>query len=130
MNPPRIGTTPDPRYWHWRDFMFEMIRKVMFIGMGAAAMSWDKMRETLDDLVSRGDLTAEEGQKLYSEMTQKAEEQGREASQRINTQVRKTLADLGVANGDRIANLERRIEVLEQRIRETSENTAPDVDKS
>lgn len=104
--------------------MFEMIRKVMFVGMGAAAMSWDKMREMLDDLVSRGDLTAEEGKKLYSEMTQRAEEQGRDASQRMNAQLRQMLADLGVASGDRISALERRIEALEQRIRESGDDPA------
>ena len=98
--------------------MFEMIRKVMFIGMGAAAMSWDKIRETLDDLVAKGDLTADEGKKLYTELTQRAEEQGRDASQRMNTQLRQMLADLGVASGDRISVLERRIEELEQQIRE------------
>lgn len=111
--------------------MFEMIRKVMFIGMGAAAMSWDKMREMLDDLVSRGDLTAEEGKKLYTEMTQKAEEQGKEASQRMNVQLRQMLKDLGVANGDRVNILERRIEALENRLNQLSDNTpAPDAEKS
>lgn len=111
--------------------MFEMIRRVMFIGMGAAAMSWDKMREMLDDLVSKGDITAEEGKKLYAEMTQKAEEQGREASQRMNVQLRQMLKDLGVANGDRVSILERRIEALEQQIRELTDNPSPpDVEKS
>ncbi|MHB1457481.1 MAG: hypothetical protein ACYC0V_11270, partial [Armatimonadota bacterium] len=59
-----------------------------------------------------------------------AEEQGKEASQRMNVQLRQMLKDLGVANGDKVSILERRIEALEQRLNQSADNpTTPDVEK-
>lgn len=102
--------------------MFEDIRKAMFIGLGAAAMSWDKMKEMVDDLVSKGDITADEGKKLYNELLHRAEEQGREANDRLRTQIRQVLTDMGVADRAHIATLESRIESLERRINQLEMN--------
>lgn len=96
--------------------MFETIRKAMLVGMGAAALSWDKIKESVDELVSKGDISAEEGKKLYSEMTARAEEQGRDLDERLRSQVRQMLTNVGVADRTQIAVLENRIEALESRI--------------
>ena len=96
--------------------MFETARKAMYIGMGAAAMSWDRMKEMIDDMVSQGDITADEGKRLYTEFTSKAEEHGKHASDRMRSQMREMLTDMGVAEQSYVASLERRIDALEMRL--------------
>lgn len=102
--------------------MFETMRKAMFIGMGAAAMSWDKIKEAVDDLVERGDLTSEEGKKLYNEMIGRAEEQGKETHDKVKAEVRQILVDMGVADRAQITVLENRVESLERRLLELETN--------
>lgn len=100
--------------------MFESIRKAMYFGLGAAAMSWDKIRQGVDELVEKGDITAEEGRKLYEDLTTNAEEQGRAFDERVRSQVRQMLADMGVATRSEVAALQTRIDILERRISDLS----------
>jgi polyhydroxyalkanoate synthesis regulator phasin len=96
--------------------MFESLRKMMLIGVGAADMAADKLRQMVDDFVERGEISMEEGRKLYNELLSRADEQRQTANERIKTQIRETLKDLGVADRTQIAMLESRIDSLERKI--------------
>lgn len=96
--------------------MFESLRKMMLIGVGAADMAADKLRQMVDDFVERGEISMEEGRKLYNELLSRADEQRQTANERIKTQVRETLKDIGVADRTQIAMLESRIDSLERKI--------------
>ena len=100
--------------------MFETLRKATYFGLGAAAMSVDRMRQLIDDLIERGDVTAEEGKKMYEEYTSRVEEEGRSMDDRIKTQIRNALKDIGVADRAQIAMLESRIDALELRVNDLS----------
>jgi polyhydroxyalkanoate synthesis regulator phasin len=97
--------------------MLETLRKVAYFGLGAAVLTADKVKQLVDDLVSRGDITREEGRKLYEDLTSRAEEQGRALNERIRVQVRDMLHDLGVADRSQITALENRIAALETRVK-------------
>ncbi len=96
--------------------MFESLRKMMLIGLGAADMAADKLKQTVDDFVERGEISMEEGRKLYSELLSRADEQRKTANERIKNQVRDILRELGVADRTQIAMLESRIDALERKI--------------
>lgn len=98
--------------------MFESLRKAMLIGLGAAAMSRDKLRQAIDDLVARGEVTTEEGRKLYDELAARAEEERSNWSERITKQLRDMLRNLGLAEASQISALEAKIDALEQRLNE------------
>ena len=46
----------------------ENIRKLLLAGIGTAAMTVDKSKEILDDLVKKGELTVEQGKVLNQEL--------------------------------------------------------------
>lgn len=96
--------------------MFNAFRKVMLMGLGAAAMSRDKIREIVDELVAKGEVSREEGKKLYEELMAKAEEEGRNLNERIRGQIRGALKDLGLAERSQVAALERRIAKIEKKL--------------
>lgn len=96
--------------------MFDTIRKMMYFGLGAAAMSTDRMRQFVDDLVSRGDVTAEEGKKLYDEFTSRMEEEGHSVNDRIRAQVQSVMKDMGMVDRTQFAMMEARIAALERRL--------------
>jgi len=100
--------------------MFETLRKILLFGLGAAAVSADKMREVIDDLVKRGEITAEEGRKMFEEMMARSEEERRKMNERVRTQIRDMLKEIGVADRAQIATLESKIAALEQKIEDLS----------
>ena len=46
----------------------ENVKKLLLAGVGAAATTVEKSKETLDDLVEKGDLTVEQGKALNEEL--------------------------------------------------------------
>lgn len=98
--------------------MFDNVRKAMLFGMGAAALSWEKIKESVDELVSHGDITADEGKKLYDELTTQAAQEGHAMNERIRAQIRDMLKDMGIADRTQIFALEARIGALESRVNE------------
>ncbi|BHH83289.1 phasin family protein [Desulforhopalus sp. 52FAK] len=54
--------------------MFDTIKKVAFTGMGVAALTREKVEELSKELIVKGKLTEQEGEKFVQEMLVKAEE--------------------------------------------------------
>lgn len=96
--------------------MLETLRKLMYVGLGAAMMSRDKLQQAIDDMVSQGEVSADEGRKLYEDFMDRAEEETRNLNDRIKSQIRQHLTEVGVADRAQIEALARRIDVLEHRI--------------
>lgn len=49
----------------------ESVRKVFLAGVGAVALGAEKSQEIINDLVSKGELTVEQGKELNAELTRK-----------------------------------------------------------
>jgi len=105
--------------------MLESLRKLVYIGLGAAAISRDKVKQAIDDMVSQGEVSADEGRKLYDDIMNRAEEEARSLNDRIKSQVRQYLTDAGVADRSQIEALAGRIDELERRI----DQVVADMDK-
>lgn len=54
--------------------MFDTFKKVAFTGMGVAALTREKLEELTKELIVKGKLTEQEGEKFVQEMLVKAEE--------------------------------------------------------
>jgi len=89
---------------------------MMLIGIGAADLAADRLKQMVDDFVERGEISVEEGKKLYSELISRADEQRKSTNERIRNQIRDMLKELGVADRTQIAVLESRIDSLERKI--------------
>lgn len=50
------------------DNLVEGVRKFVLAGIGAAAFSYEKASETIDQLVKKGELTVEQGKTLNEEL--------------------------------------------------------------
>lgn len=54
--------------------MFDVIKKVAFTGMGVAALTKEKAEELAKELVEKGKLSEQEGQKFVAELLVRKEE--------------------------------------------------------
>lgn len=100
--------------------MLDTVKRLLYFGIGAAAVSADKARELIDDLVKQGEMTAEEGKKIYEELISRGERQRSELDNRIRGQLLQVLKDMGVADRAKITSIESRLEELEQKIEDLS----------
>ncbi|MCL6629032.1 MAG: hypothetical protein K6U00_05470 [Armatimonadetes bacterium] len=100
--------------------MLDSVKRLLYFGIGAAALSADKARDLIDDLVKQGEMTAEEGKKIYEELISRGERERSELDNRIRGQVLQMLKDIGVADQAKITAIESRLEELERRIENLS----------
>ncbi len=56
------------------DDLTESFRKVFLIGVGSVATGFEKSQELIDDLVSKGEITLEQGKELNAELSRKVKE--------------------------------------------------------
>ena len=107
--------------------MLEMIHKILYTGIGLAAMTEQKAKEIAEDLEKRGELSSEEGKKLTQELIDKARKQTEHLKKTINDEVDKIANKCGWVRQQEIEDLKRRLEQLENRVPPTSAPaTSPD----
>ncbi len=57
--------------------MIDSIRNALLMGLGAVAFGQEKLRAALDELVERGEITAEQGRRLLEEFVRRGREESR-----------------------------------------------------
>ena len=60
----------------------EDLKKVLLAGIGAVAVTAEKSKEVVEDLVKKGELTVEQGKVLNEELKHDIQEQKEEVSKR------------------------------------------------
>ncbi|HTZ18475.1 MAG TPA: phasin family protein [Dissulfurispiraceae bacterium] len=91
----------------------DLLRNVMLAGFGVQ----EKVREFIDDLVKKGELSESQGAKLVKEWSDKADKTTSELGDMIAGILPKTLEKLNIPTNQDIECLNERIDKLEERIR-------------
>jgi len=94
--------------------MFEFIKKAIFIGAGLASMTAEKIEETVNEIVKKGDLTEKQGRELVQELKEKSTKVRKELSERIDKIVNDALQKLNIPSRKEVEELKARIEQLEK----------------
>ncbi|MET3873251.1 phasin family protein [Puniceicoccus vermicola] len=95
--------------------MFDLVKKAMFAGVGAAVITKDKVEKNLQEMVDKGKMTADEAKDLSSKIIEAGEketEQARNEATRLFTDM---LNRAQVVTQDQIESLEKRVRDLEGR---------------
>jgi polyhydroxyalkanoate synthesis regulator phasin len=96
--------------------MADLIERVFLLGIGAASLTKEKVDDLVDELVKRGQMTREEGQKLVEKASGAAREEGANVSGKFSEAYQDALRGMGIATREHIDELERRIAVLEANV--------------
>ncbi|MGE9290193.1 MAG: phasin family protein [Puniceicoccales bacterium] len=95
--------------------MFDLVKKAMFAGVGAAVVTKEKVEKTLQEMVDKGKMSAEEAKDLTGKIIEAGEketEQARNEATRLFTDM---LNRAQVVTQDQIEALEKRVRDLEGR---------------
>ena len=94
--------------------MLEFLKKTLWIGAGLAAMTAEKIEETVKEIVKRGDITEKEGKELVDDLIEKSKKAKRDLGERVESVVQETLQRLKIPSRREVDELKSRIEQLEK----------------
>lgn len=97
--------------------IFDVLRNAMLAGFGVQ----EKVKEFIDDLVKKGELSESQGAKLVKEWSEKADKNVEDISKSMNDLVQKTLEKMSLPSKDDIAKLNEQINVLSARLKKMEE---------
>ncbi len=97
--------------------MKDGIKKSLLAGLGAVDFSVEKVREAVDHLVERGELTAEQGRKVIDELVERGKKDSQDLGKRIDKGVRNALERITVVTKPQFDKLDARITKIEAQVR-------------
>ena len=109
----------------------EGIKKILLAGIGTAAVTAEKSKEVLDELVKKGELTVEQGKVLNQELKHNIKES---AKKNVNVTLKPSNPDelkevLGKMTPDQLAALKEQISKMQAKVVD-AEETAEDEEEA
>jgi len=92
--------------------VIEIIRNALLAGFGVQ----EKVKEFIDDLVKKGELSESEGAKLVKEWSEKVEKNTEDIGKSLNEVVTKALEKMKLPSKDDIAKLNEKMDALAGRV--------------
>jgi len=93
--------------------IFDVVRKALLAGIGVQ----EKVKELVDELIKKGELSEAEGAKLVKEWTEKAEKSTEGLRQTITELINSTLERLKLPSREEIERLEKKVDMLAERLK-------------
>ena len=101
--------------------MIESLRKLGLLGIGAVAITEEKVREVVNELVEKGEMNKEEGKTLVHEILTEKTKQMQELEEKISGDVQNAIGKSKIASKDDVSRLEDKITELEKTIQKLVE---------
>ncbi len=101
----------------WRDMFDRMVE----LGLGAALLTREAATKLVDDMVKKGSMTREDGHRVLNEMVEKGREQKQRMEEVVAEVVDRVLTKSDLARRSQIEELERRVALLEAKLRMQTE---------
>ena len=96
--------------------MEDIIRKIINTGFGAASLTLNKMRELVDDLMSQGKLSEEEGKKLMEDLRSETRKRGETFESEMKKYIRMLLERMDLPSREEVTKLRNRVDLLEEKL--------------
>ena len=93
--------------------MKELLKNMIYTGVGAAFLTRDKIDEIRKELVERGNLTREEGKEFVEDLLKKSNNARDQLEIWLNRQVEERIKGLNLATVDELDELRRKVEELQ-----------------
>ena len=95
----------------------EIVHKALMVGIGVP----EKLKELIDELVQKGELSESQGAKLVKECSDKVNKSGEDISRSISELVNKTLEKMNIPTRNEVEKLNKKITSLSSRVKKLEE---------
>ncbi len=96
--------------------MADMIKKLMYTGVGLVTTTTEKVQELVDELVEKGKLSNDEGKKVVDDLVTDTKTKRGEFEDRFRKGVEDVLSKFSLPSAAEIKALTERIEALEAQL--------------
>jgi polyhydroxyalkanoate synthesis regulator phasin len=96
--------------------MIDLIKKAVLTGVGIASLTKEKIEDLAKELIVKGKMSEQEGEKLVEEMLSRAEESRETMKNQTKSMVQDTIAKMQLARVEDIELLKTEIERLREEI--------------
>jgi len=83
----------------------DIIRKAVYMGLGAISMTKDKAEELVDDLIKRGEVASAERFKTIDKLLKEADRQEKEFQHKVSAAVQKVIVEMGLPTRKDLAEI-------------------------
>ena len=95
----------------------DLIERTFLVGMGAAALTKDRVQELVAEFVHRGQLSGEDGREMVERLVTRSRDEARSALKRADSSVQRAYRDLGLITKCEVEDLDFRLRQIEHRVR-------------
>jgi len=97
--------------------MIDLVKKGILLGLGAAELTRERVENTVDELIRRGELAQKERKIAVDELLESARKAQDEFLKRVRTVVERTVTELGLPTKADLTRLEERLAALEKKMK-------------
>lgn len=110
----------------------DLFKTVIYTGVGIAATATEKLQKTIDELVEKGKMPAEEGRKVVEDFKKSSDERREEVEDRFKTSVKALVDRFDYPTKKDYEALTKRVEKLEKAARaaKSAKSTRPAAKKA
>ncbi len=94
----------------------DIIERTLMLGLGAAALTKDRVQAVADEFIHRGQQSAEEGKDLVESLASRSREEARSALKTADSSLQTVWRELGVASRRDVEDLDFRLRQIEHRL--------------
>lgn len=91
----------------------DLVHRTLMAGLGVP----EKLKELVDELVRKGELSESQGAKLVKEWSDKAGKTGEDVGKSITDLINKALEKMNIPTRDEVEKLEKKITALSARVK-------------
>ncbi|MBK8475814.1 MAG: hypothetical protein IPL39_05740 [Opitutaceae bacterium] len=96
--------------------MIDLIKKTVLAGIGATVVTKEKIEAALQDLVKQGKVSTDEAKTLAAKLAEDGRKEWETTSHDLGERIRDLLAKADYARKSEVAQLERRVQLLEEKV--------------
>jgi polyhydroxyalkanoate synthesis regulator phasin len=89
--------------------MLDLIKKSFFAGIGALALTEEKIHEVIDEFVQKGELSRKEGESLVNELQKVIDENKAKVTAMIDEHVKSLMEELNLVTKDDLTEMEQNL---------------------
>jgi len=90
----------------------DFIKKSMLIGVGLAALTREKLEQSIDELIKKGEISEKEGKDALDDLVKKSKEARKELTDKVEKTVADTLKKLNIPTRKEYLKLAEKVEQL------------------
>ena len=94
----------------------ELIEHTFLAGMGAAAITKDRVQELVEEFIRRGQLSSDEGRDVVDRLVARSRDEARTVLKRADASLHGAYHDLGISSKRDIEDMDFRLRQLEHRV--------------